>query len=255
MFRSTAPESQSLEVERPSQFDLETFIEEEGVFNSIREHSVPSNDEELADRIESQFLLQDGDYEEIEEFERTLEEGDHPPPAEPHYIIACDRSGQYRNSRNVHQEDSQRLHTSPSETDCPYRLSAKKGDTEWIIVVKNSSHNHSMSEDSRAHPMHRLRSANENVRAMIQNLAKTGFPARTIRITLSKHFERVSITARDLYNINVMLLLGELKGPTPIQALIDELMAKEDGDTGADWKKDQDNQSHYSPRNVSQNIH
>ncbi|QSS53758.1 hypothetical protein I7I53_01119 [Histoplasma capsulatum var. duboisii H88] len=112
-----------------------------------------------------------------------------------------------------------------------------------------------MSEDSRAHPMHRLRSANENVRAMIQNLAKTGFPARTIRITLSKHFERVSITARDLYNINVMLLLGELKGPTPIQALIDELMAKEDGDTGADWKKDQDNQSHYSPRNVSQNIH
>ncbi|OJD20568.1 hypothetical protein ACJ73_08098 [Blastomyces percursus] len=55
-----APESQFSDVERPSHFDLNALIESEGLFIS-QEVDAPLDDEKLAERIESQFSLQDAE--------------------------------------------------------------------------------------------------------------------------------------------------------------------------------------------------
>ncbi|OJD24343.1 hypothetical protein ACJ73_04300, partial [Blastomyces percursus] len=162
-------------------------------------------------------------------------------PKESRYLLACDRSGPYKTPHGIAFENRQRVLTSTRKTDFPFRLNAKKGYDEWIITVKDSSHNHPLSLDSRAHPMHRLRSLSEGICYMIRDLVKSAVPPCSIRTVLNKRFQRVPLTARDIYNINAELLRGELKGRTPTQALIDELTSQKDQHIIADWKKDDEN--------------
>ncbi|KAK2804784.1 hypothetical protein FQN51_001426 [Onygenales sp. PD_10] len=70
---STAPQSQLSEVERLSQFDIATFIDNEGIFETqLEAYSMPQSDEDLANHIKSQFFLQD---EEVEAWqEKNLKE-------------------------------------------------------------------------------------------------------------------------------------------------------------------------------------
>ncbi|OJD28254.1 hypothetical protein ACJ73_00356 [Blastomyces percursus] len=98
-----------------------------------------------------------------------------------------------------------------------------------------------MSQDHQSHPVHRLRALDAETRSVIYSLVKAMMPARSIRTILSKRLGDEAVTARDLYNLTAQLLREDLKGRTPIQALIDEFTAKKDGNIVAEWKTDHEN--------------
>ncbi|OJD20743.1 hypothetical protein ACJ73_07924 [Blastomyces percursus] len=69
-------------LELPSQFYLNALIESEGLFIS-HEVDAPLDDEKLAERIESQFSLQDVEYDEVQSYEKALDDNSTTAPSSP----------------------------------------------------------------------------------------------------------------------------------------------------------------------------
>ncbi|KAK2799355.1 hypothetical protein FQN50_008514 [Emmonsiellopsis sp. PD_5] len=64
---STAPKSQFSDIECPSQFNLATFIDEAGIFETqLPDPTQPLNEKLLADHMENEYFLQDDNVTEVE---------------------------------------------------------------------------------------------------------------------------------------------------------------------------------------------
>jgi MULE transposase domain len=154
--------------------------------------------------------------------------------------LRCDRGGAYRNTHKLSENDRRRRHTNTRANNCPFLLKGKRKGEMWEINITNPTHNHPLSRDPRAHPMHRLRALDVDARNFIMQMLKAAVAPRIICSTLLERFGRCPIMPRDIYNIHVQLIQKELRGRTPIQALLDEI-TPDDAAVIARWQKDSEN--------------
>ncbi|KAK2792374.1 hypothetical protein FQN50_010044, partial [Emmonsiellopsis sp. PD_5] len=90
-----------------------------------------------------------------------------------------------------------------------------------------NSHNHPPSDDARAHSVLQVRSLDEPTEEMIEAEFKSGVKAHMIFTHLVQQFKEEGkncpLVIRDLYNMRAEVNQKDLKGWSPIQALLDEL--------------------------------
>ena len=141
--------------------------------------------------------------------------------------LGCDLGGQYRNRSGLDVEKRQRK-TGTRLIGCKWQARGLKNkDGLWKIEVCNDKHNHEPSMNMAGHPICRRLSGAE--KETIQRLASAGIPARQGLAVLRHEHKSLLATARTYYNATAQARREQLKGRSPIQALVDEL-------EGTNWK-------------------
>lgn len=146
-------------------------------------------------------------------------------PEKNSYEFSCDRGHTYRNTHRLDEDQRRRQRTTTRAIKCPFKLTGKRIGNEWVIQVKNPTHNHSLSSDSRAHPMHRCRALDPEAHKIVIEAFKAAVPPRVVYTILLERFGQCPLTDKDLYNMSNRLMRKELGGYSPIQALLNEILS------------------------------
>ncbi|KAH6596022.1 hypothetical protein BASA50_005440 [Batrachochytrium salamandrivorans] len=135
--------------------------------------------------------------------------------------IGCDRGGNYRKRSDINGETS-RYNTSSRLIGCPFSVCGTKGkDDQWTLLVCNPNHNHEASRDNSAHPS--LRRLNEHAQGQVMKMSKAGVRPREILSSLRQSDPSTLATSQDIYSVCKRIRLENLRGRTPLQALVEEL--------------------------------
>ncbi len=148
--------------------------------------------------------------------------------------LGCDRGGSYR-SRLGATSAACRRETSSRLLNCPFEVHGHKGaDGSWMLTIKNSSHNHDVSENMSGHPS--CRRLGHEERSQVEHLYSAGVLPRHILSALRQNNPQLTAVARTIYNACVQIRRKQLVGRSPIQALLDVLR---DGDFCYDYVCDE----------------
>ncbi|KAH9266102.1 hypothetical protein BASA84_001273 [Batrachochytrium salamandrivorans] len=135
--------------------------------------------------------------------------------------IGCDRGGNYRKRSDITGETS-RYNTSSRLIGCPFSVCGTKGkDDQWTLLVCNPNHNHEASRDNSAHPS--LRRLNEHAQGQVMEMSKAGVRPREILSSLRQSDPSILAISQDIYSVCKRIRLENLRGRTPLQALVEEL--------------------------------
>ncbi|KAG6109452.1 hypothetical protein E4U13_005828 [Claviceps humidiphila] len=110
--------------------------------------------------------------------------------------IRCDRGSQRPSVATGVRRSSTRL------IGCPFRVRAsctKRLNDKWVYAVVNGRHNHGLSLDPVAHPVHRRRTAAQR-EAIRQISAIQGVPAGAVADLLRIQYPEALVTAKDIDN-------------------------------------------------------
>ena len=150
--------------------------------------------------------------------------------------LRCTRGGKIRVPTG-----QKRKHESSRLNDCPFQcvLKLDKGSNEWLLAVKDASHNHDPSKQV-AQTVHRKAALTSSVQETI--MTQTNGRAAPNDIIHSLHQgldeEDPVFKHRDIYNLKAAMRRQKLGPLSPIQALIRSLHAS-DGDWYVKFLKDQ----------------
>ena len=137
--------------------------------------------------------------------------------------LKCDRGGQYRNRRELTEENRQRR-TGSRLVECPFRATGNcdKRNQRWYLQVMEAEHNHEPSNTPAAHPS--LRRLNEEDKTEIAGLSRAGVAPRTIVAAMQgQRPANKPLSVKDIYNARLQLRAEALEGRTPVQALVEKL--------------------------------
>ncbi|KAL7230558.1 hypothetical protein ACSBR2_008933 [Camellia fascicularis] len=122
-------------------------------------------------------------------------------------ILGCDRGGVYRNRRKI-EENKRKRKAHSRLINCPFEAIGKKEDDVWVLIIKNSEHNHEPLKDMSEHPYSR-RFSEEEVR-QIKQMIDEGIKPRQVLKSLKQSNPELQSTPRHLYNLKAKIRLGNL---------------------------------------------
>ena len=133
-------------------------------------------------------------------------------------VLVCDRGGQYKNSRNLSNEDRKRRGTT-RRIGCSFEIVCRLRDGQWHIEKITGEHNHALPNNLAGHAVGRAPKPEE--REKILSLSNQGIAPKFIKAVLRTDFANSLITDQDIYNIKKAARNQFLQGRTPMEALID----------------------------------
>ncbi|RPA74999.1 hypothetical protein BJ508DRAFT_197226, partial [Ascobolus immersus RN42] len=106
---------------------------------------------------------------------------------------------------------------------CPFRLTLRyhKKDGLWHLNHTNPTHEGHEASPIFTHPQYRRLTIQQF--NYVDELSKAGAKALHIVAALRERWPECCVIRRDIYNAQALLRERDLKGRTPIQALLDEL--------------------------------
>ena len=111
--------------------------------------------------------------------------------------MRCDRGGSYRNRLNL-TADSRRRQTASRLLDCPFELFGTRRNDVWYLKIRNSEHNHEVSEDMSGHPI--ARRLNTEQQEQVRQMSAAGSQPRQILSTIRQSDSSSMAISRTIYN-------------------------------------------------------
>jgi hypothetical protein len=133
-------------------------------------------------------------------------------------VLVCDRGDQYKNSRNLSNEERKRRGTT-RRIGCSFEIVCRLRDGQWHIEKITGEHNHALPNNLAGHAVGRAPKPEE--REKILSLSNQGIAPKFIKAVLRTDFANSLITDQDIYNIKKAARNQFLQGRTPMEALID----------------------------------
>lgn len=142
----------------------------------------------------------------------------------------CDRGKVYESTAQIRR-------TSSKQTGCPFKLRVSRIAPVTVIVEEmpeihnyrlttiNTTHNHEPSWHPLAHAIHRRRS--EYIRETIGAETQAGVKAKQIITRLNQENPTINLKRKDVYNEILRARQLQLRGNTPIEALLEQLQDPE----------------------------
>ncbi len=133
--------------------------------------------------------------------------------------LRCDREEKSK----LKSHEQKRKHLSTRLVKCSFSCFAlNKVDVSWILVVRNSSHNHSLIIEEAHFVLRKLAIISETV-SKIDNQSKTQVTSAQVLIFMRLEDEDCILKSRDIYNVKQSIRRNILESLTSIQFLLQNL--------------------------------
>lgn len=131
----------------------------------------------------------------------------------------CDRGGKPEDK----EHGRKRKHAATRLIDCPFSCFAlDKKDVGWILVVRDSSHNHEATSEG-FHPSLRKLAMNKEIMTSIDTQLKAQATPSQVMTSLRLQDDNCFLKKKDIYNVKQAIRLKNLGPLSPIQYLLREL--------------------------------
>ena len=136
-------------------------------------------------------------------------------------VYMCDRGGSYQ-SKGKKPEVHPSKQRNGIIKKCNYKIkvTAKRDGERWRVQVIEDTHNHNAFTSAIAHPAHRIRTLDLQIRNLILSKAKAGIRIAHIFTLFRLEDSSILITSKDIANIIQNARSEQLDGWTPIQRLL-----------------------------------
>ncbi|XVE89339.1 hypothetical protein DITRI_Ditri19aG0193900 [Diplodiscus trichospermus] len=141
----------------------------------------------------------------------------------PRLRLACERSGNYRQSKYKPKGQMHRKSTGTKKCGCPFEIHGVKlaKDDEWGVKVVFGSHNHLPTAQLEGHSF--AGRLSEKEKTMVFDMSKSMAKPKDILETLKQLDEKNMTTMKTIYNARQRYKLIEEAGRTQIQQLMKQL--------------------------------